>query len=73
MAAFAQGMMRFFVTTPAIYCGCLCLIGNDSLVDRIEPNTQRLLRRDAPLIDESFRASQVNRDLFMQVIGVPTT
>ena len=47
------------------------LIGNDPLVDRIEPNTQRLLRRDAPLIDEAFRADQTNRQLFMDVMGVP--
>lgn len=47
------------------------LIGNDPLVDRIEPDTQRLIRRDAHLIDEAFRASDVNRDLFMQILGVP--
>ena len=47
------------------------LIGNDPLVDRIEPNTQRLIRRDAYLIDETFRANESNRDLFMQVLGVP--
>lgn len=60
-----------FRDNPSNLLRLFVLIGNDSLVDRIEPNTQRLLRRDAPLIDESFRASQVNRDLFMQVIGVP--
>ena len=60
-----------FRDNPSNLLRIFVLIGNDPLVDRIEPNTQRLLRRDSPLIDAPFRASQINRDLFMQVLGVP--
>ena len=44
----APDMTTSFVTNPAICLRLFVLIGNDPLVDRIEPNTQRLLRRDAP-------------------------
>ncbi|MDP7408924.1 MAG: hypothetical protein QF539_05520, partial [Luminiphilus sp.] len=60
-----------FQDNPSNLLRVFVLIGNDPLVDRIEPNTQRLLRRDSPLIDDAFRASQENRDLFMDVLGVP--
>ena len=60
-----------FTRSPSNLLRIFVLIGNDPLVDRIEPNTQRLIRRDAHLIDEAFRASEVNRDLFMQVLSVP--
>ena len=60
-----------FQDNPSNLLRLFVLIGNDALVDRIEPNTQRLLRRDSPLIDEAFRASQDNRDLFIAVLGVP--
>ena len=60
-----------FQDNPSNLLRLFVLIGNDPLVDRIEPNTQRLLRRDSPLIDDAFRASKANRDLFMAVLGVP--
>ena len=60
-----------FQDNPSNLLRLFVLIGNDPLVDRIEPNTQRLLRRDSPLIDDAFRASQANRNLFMDVLGVP--
>ena len=60
-----------FTKDPSNLLRIFVLIGNDPLVDRIEPNTQRLIRRDAHLIDDAFRASEVNRDLFMQILGVP--
>jgi [protein-PII] uridylyltransferase len=60
-----------FTENPSNLLRIFVLIGNDPLVDRIEPNTQRLIRRDAHLIDDAFRASEVNRDLFMQILGVP--
>ena len=60
-----------FTKDPSNLLRIFVLIGNDPLVDRIEPNTQRLIRRDAHLIDETFRANEVNRDLFMQILGVP--
>ena len=60
-----------FTEDPSNLLRIFVLIGNDPLVDRIEPNTQRLIRRDAHLIDETFRANEVNRDLFMQILGVP--
>jgi [protein-PII] uridylyltransferase len=60
-----------FAKNPSNLLRIFVLIGNDPLVDRIEPNTQRLIRRDAHLIDDAFRASEVNRDLFMQILGVP--
>jgi [protein-PII] uridylyltransferase len=60
-----------FQENPSNLLRLFVLIGNDPLVDRIEPNTQRLLRRDSPLIDDAFRTSQANRDLFMAVLGVP--
>jgi [protein-PII] uridylyltransferase len=60
-----------FQENPSNLLRLFVLIGNDPLVDRIEPNTQRLLRRDSPLIDDAFRTSQANRELFMAVLGVP--
>ena len=60
-----------FRERPSNLLRLFVLVGNDPLVDRIEPNTQRLLRRDAPLIDEAFRASDANRRLFLEVLGVP--
>ena len=60
-----------FRERPSNLLRLFVLVGNDPLVDRIEPNTQRLLRRDAPLIDEEYRASEANRRLFLQVLGVP--
>ena len=60
-----------FIDNPSNLLRVFVLIGNDPLVDRIEPNTQRLIRRDAHLIDEQFRAKPVNRALFLEVLGVP--
>ena len=60
-----------FTQNPSNLLRLFVLIGNDQLVDRIEPNTQRLLRRDAHLINEDFRASAVNRSLFLEILGVP--
>lgn len=60
-----------FTREPSNLLRIFVLIGNDPLVDRIEPNTQRLIRRDAHLIDDAFRANESHRDLFMQVLGVP--
>jgi [protein-PII] uridylyltransferase len=67
----AREMTAVFTTTPVICYASFVLIGNDPLVDRIEPNTQRLIRRDAHLIDDAISCLEVNRDLFMQMLGVP--
>jgi len=60
-----------FTDNPSNLLRLFVLVGNDLLVDRIEPNTQRLLRRDAYLIDDQFRDSLNNRRLFLEVLGVP--
>ena len=60
-----------FSTKPSNLLHIFVLIGNDQLVDRIEPNTQRMLRRDAYLIDQAFRRCPLNRKLFLQVLQVP--
>ena len=60
-----------FTRTPSNLLRIFVLIGNDPLVDRIEPNTQRLIRRDAHLIDDAFRSNDANRALFIQVLAVP--
>ncbi len=62
---------QVFKTNSGNLLRIFVLIGNDPLVDRIAPNTQRLLRRDAHLIDTEFRASPENRNLFLQLLSVP--
>ena len=62
---------QVFSDNPSNLLRLFVIIGNDQLVDRIEPNTQRLLRRDAHLIDDAFRASPENRALFLAVLNVP--
>ena len=57
-----------FIDNPSNLLRVFVLIGNDPLVDRIEPNTQRLIRRDAHLIDEQFRANAANRALFLDAL-----
>ena len=47
------------------------VIGRDKRIKRIDPETTRLLRASANLIDETFRDDPINRRLFRDVLSSP--
>ena len=47
------------------------VIGRDERVKRIDPETTRLLRASASIIDDDFRDDPVNRRAFLEIIAAP--
>lgn len=62
---------RVFTHNPSNLLRLFAVIGRDKRIKRIDPETTRLLRASADLIDKTFREDPVNRRLFRDVLSSP--
>ena len=60
-----------FTHNPSNLLRLFAVIGRDKRIKRIDPETTRLLRASAELIDKTFRDDPVNRRLFRDVLSSP--
>ena len=60
-----------FTRNPSNLLRLFVVIGRDKRIKRIDPQTTRLLRASAGLIDETFRDDPINRRLFRDVLSSP--
>ena len=60
-----------FTHNPSNLLRLFAVIGRDKRIKRIDPETTRLLRASADLIDMTFRDDPVNRRLFRDVLSSP--
>ena len=60
-----------FTHNPSNLLRLFAVIGRDKRIKRIDPETTRLLRASADLIDKTFREDPVNRRLFRDVLSSP--
>ena len=60
-----------FTHNPSNLLRLFAVIGRDKRIKRIDPETTRLLRASADLIDKNFREDPVNRRLFRDVLSSP--
>ena len=60
-----------FSHSPSNLLRLFVVIGRDKRIKRIDPQTTRLLRASAGLIDETFRDDPINRRLFRDVLSSP--
>lgn len=60
-----------FVTTPSALLEIFCLLGEHSDLKGIRAATIRQIRRYRGLIDDSFRNTPHNRELFMRLLRCP--
>ena len=60
-----------FTHNPSNLLRLFAVIGRDKRIKRIDPETTRLLRASADLIDKTFRDDPVNRRLFRDVLSSP--
>ncbi len=60
-----------FSASPSNLLRIFSVIARDVRIKRIDPETTRLLRASAPLIDDSFKQDPINRRLFVDIIGSP--
>ena len=60
-----------FSHNPSNLLRLFVVIGRDKRIKRIDPQTTRLLRASAGLIDETFRDDPSNRRLFRDVLSSP--
>ncbi|MEC8439511.1 MAG: nucleotidyltransferase domain-containing protein, partial [Pseudomonadota bacterium] len=60
-----------FTQNPSNLLRLFVVIGRDKRIKRIDPQTTRLLRGSADLIDEAFRDDPINRRLFRDVLSSP--
>ena len=60
-----------FTQNPSNLLRLFVVIGRDKRIKRIDPQTTRLLRASAGLIDETFRDDPINRRLFRDVLSSP--
>ena len=60
-----------FTHNPSNLLRLFAVIGRDKRIKRIDPETTRLLRASADLIDKTFREDPVNRRLFRKVLSSP--
>ena len=60
-----------FTHNPPNLLRLFAVIGRDKRIKRIDPETTRLLRASADLIDKTFRDDPVNRRLFRDVLSSP--
>ena len=60
-----------FSHNPSNLLRLFVVIGRDKRIKRIDPQTTRLLRASAGLIDETFRDDPINRRLFRDVLSSP--
>ena len=60
-----------FTQNPSNLLRLFVVIGRDKRIKRIDPQTTRLLRASADLIDDAFRDDPINRRLFRDVLSSP--
>ena len=60
-----------FTHNPSNLLRLFVVIGRDKRIKRIDPETTRLLRASADLIDEAYRDDPINRRLFRDVLSSP--
>ena len=60
-----------FAQNPSNLLRLFVVIGRDRRIKRIDPQTTRLLRASADLIDQTFRDDPINRRLFRDVLSSP--
>ena len=60
-----------FTHNPSNLLRLFVVIGRDKRIKRIDPQTTRLLRASAGLIDEAYRDDPINRRLFRDVLSSP--
>ena len=60
-----------FTHNPSNLLRLFAVIGRDKRIKRIDPETTRLLRASADLIDKTVREDPVNRRLFRDVLSSP--
>ena len=62
---------KVFSEKPSNLLRIFSVIGRDDRVKRIDPETTRLLRASAPIIDDAFKSDPVNRRAFLEIIAAP--
>ena len=60
-----------FSANPSNLLRMFSVIARDSRIKRIDPETTRLLRASAPLLDDDFKQDPVNRRAFRDIIAAP--
>jgi [protein-PII] uridylyltransferase len=60
-----------FSANPSNLLRIFSVIARDSRIKRIDPETTRLLRASAPLLDDDFKQDPVNRRAFRDIIAGP--
>ena len=60
-----------FSANPSNLLRMFSVIARDSRIKRIDPETTRLLRASAPLLDDDFKQDPVNRRAFRDIISAP--
>ena len=60
-----------FSANPSNLLRIFSVIARDSRIKRIDPETTRLLRASAPLLDDDFKQDPVNRRAFRDIISAP--
>ncbi|MAJ53354.1 MAG: [protein-PII] uridylyltransferase [Cellvibrionales bacterium TMED79] len=60
-----------FSANPSNLLRIFSVIARDSRIKRIDPETTRLLRASAPLLDDDFKQDPVNRRAFRDIIAAP--
>ena len=60
-----------FSQSPSNLLRLFAVIGRDERIKRIDPETTRLLRASADLINTEFRDDPINRRLFIDVLSSP--
>ena len=60
-----------FSANPSNLLRIFSVIARDSRIKRIDPETTRLLRASAPLLDDDFKQDPVNRRAFCDIIAAP--
>lgn len=62
---------KVFSDTPSNLLRIFSVIGRDDCIKRIDPETTRLLRASASLVNDGFKKDPVNRRAFLEIIGAP--
>lgn len=62
---------KVFLDNPSNLLRIFSVIARDDRIKRIDPETTRLLRASAPLVNDDFKQDPVNRRAFLEIIAAP--
>lgn len=62
---------KVFLDNPSNLLRIFSVIARDDRIKRIDPETTRLLRASAPLVNHDFKQDPVNRRAFLEIIAAP--